>query len=488
VFSTASGSLYLVDITWQRALSFCGKPSLTVGTPRKLPVSAPGSTPFCLVNHPQYRADEVLLAVGSTPAMVQVYTIATINGGITGIAMLSPAAANAAQAITGIFGDATSAADSDSGVWLTGPGGLTRHVPFDGATWGAEQVLDVDSSYTLSAVGSNRAGALSGHVFDIQGASLVLQGRPATSAIRRMGADWAVGDNGTVLIRQGIVWQNYAIGATSYRHANRVALPAGSSVELLDTAWNRTLFTYDNTPTSFSSVSPAWLASYVNAGAVIVKDTTIRIGLEDPDSNQALAAVSVRREWGAVTNLLVGGTGDTLGPVLPHTPSSAGGVQLADTAITLVVASGGIQLVAPILRSTVIPGCTTTYWAPDTFRSSTYRAPYDTLLIVAGGDTLRLLDSVGSALVARATPTAATGRALRLVDCTGRELRMPLATGTATGLAVFEPSGRLVGRVSVEAGQTQVRLPFALPRSLVLVRASVQTQHRQVDQVFALTP
>jgi len=489
VFSTASNALFLVDIVWQRAPSFCGKPSFVVGTPRRLPVTLAAGAPFYVVNHPEFRDDAILLAVGVTASLVQVYTIATVNGGITGIAMVMPVPANAAQAVTGIAGDADTLGGTDNGVWLTGPGGLARHVAFDGVSWGTEQTADVDSAHAISAIAEGLAGTVSGHVYSVQGDSLVLQGRPTTASILGISRRWAVGTGGTVLVREGISWQSYTAGAAAYRRALRVAHPNGSAVELLDTAWNRTRYVYRDSVTTFSSFDPPGLAACVNAAVCSAQTGTLRLGLADPDSNRQLPTVAVHGEWGSTGDLLVNAEGDTLRPALPHIPSSYGGIRFNDTAITLIVSDGWVGLRVPVLRSTVVPGCTTTYWASDTFFANATFDWGDTLLIALGSDTLRL--GPDQAVVTRDPASMRPSRTdggLLFVDRSGRLLAMPAAAGAAWCGSVHDLTGRVVWRGAVEAGRSRVNLPFELPRTVLVVKLRDRQSGRTLSRAFALIP
>ncbi len=484
VFSTASGSLHLCDISWQQAPSFCGKPSLTVGTPRTLPVSAAGM-PFYVVNHPQFRADAILLAVGVTPTLVQVYTIATLNGGITGISMITPSAANTAQAVSGIFGDADTLWGDDGGVWLVGPGGMARHVSFDGAVWGAEQVADIDSAQTLSACGDGRAATRSGQVYEVQGTSLVLEGQPSTEALLGIARDWAVGENGTVLIREGMAWRSFAAGTAAYHSAVRIAHPTGSAIQLLDTAWNRTLYTWRDSATVLANVYPDTLGPYVNAVPCLFGSGMVTLVVQDADGNTQVPGVTVRRD-GVLGQLTFSLQGDTLGPALPHVHSSVGGIQLADSVVILMVSGGGVELQAAVLRSAVIPGCTTTYWAPDTFRAAVSWDPrYDTLVVRVGADSLRLVGDTHSVTVNRTASRSSPSGLLRFTGADGRMVQIPTAAVGPLDVAFHDLSGRCVGRVTAMAGTTTTPLAFALPRTLLCVRVTALSGPR-VTHVFTL--
>ncbi|MBD3239029.1 MAG: hypothetical protein GF331_00480 [Chitinivibrionales bacterium] len=452
VIATHDGPSYLLRMVRRPRSFFCGLPSLNLETPRALGLDIPAGTPFALVNHESYRRDSLLLAVAVAPLRVRVYTVETAVSRITDSTdiVLSDAGG---QQIRAIAGDADTLGGADNGLWVAGDAGLIRHVAFDGATWSGEQTYDIGGSISVLCIGEGYAGCDNGTVFALSGGAFVFDERPVTQPLYAIGRHAAVGASGTVVVHREGRWDSFTAAATQYRAYNLIAHSAGSSIELLDTAWQYQLYTYEDTPTTLQATEPADLLSHAGsppAPYAATDSSDLVLIIADPDSNQAPPRVTVfDADLWTGTDLLVNAQGDTLGQRLPELPSQFGIVQFDDDRITLSLYADSVQLSARVLRAAPIGNCATSYWKADTFKTSARWGHGDMITVgLPDGDTLQIVNNVGTVTAFRQSSRPLPTNHTIVADFGGRRttIRLPAGT-TAADLArveLFDALGRLL--------------------------------------------
>lgn len=454
VLATRDGSVFLMRMVRRRPSFICGLPSLTLETPRALGASMPLGTPFSLVNHPSYRRDSVLLAVRVGTLRIRAYTIQTATASVTDSGDITLTDAGGQQ-VRAIAGDADTVGGADSGIWAVGDGGLIRHIPFDGATWGGEQTYDIAGAVSLRCIGEGYAGSDNGSVYAFDGNGFVFDERPVIQSLQAIGRRAAVGAGGAVAVHRGGQWDGYTAAATQFVAYNPVAHGNGSSIELLDTAWQYQLFTYEDTPTALQATSPAAVYSYINVTPYVLNADSLELALilADPDSNQSPPAITVRSWSFGHTNLLVSAQHDTLVHRQPHVSSQFGVVQLDDYRVSLKLRRDSVSFSAQALRAAPIFMCTTSYWAIDTFTTTARWGQFDTIEIALRNDTLRIVNEVG-AVAALTSPRASQGPVtVTIAGLTGRSAAVSLPAGVSAAdiarVELFDARGRLLATSSV---------------------------------------
>jgi hypothetical protein len=478
IFAPAAGGsdLYLSRITW-RLGSSCGLPSLTAAAPQRLPFALAAGAPFHALVHPLYGKDSLVIAVGVSPLLVQVYTLRVSTLVIMRVDNLNISQRNAGQAATLICGVSDTLGGSESGIWVGGAGGLLRRFTFSTGAWATEQVRDIDALRSVTAVGEGWAATDNGSLYRLQASdTFAFDSRPTTSALRRISSAAGVGDNGALVVRSGGAWLSRTVGSVPLVAFNLIKHSSGSAVELLDSAWHYRLYTWADSATRFAAFDPPDLALCRNAAPCPRQISTPErwtIDLADPDSNQTPPAVSVRSRLSGVSNLLVSAIGDTLKQRQPEITSRRGLTQLAGLRITLDLQPNWVSLSAPSLRAEVVPTCTTLAWVADTFSTSSSWVDGDTLCIRLGSDSLRIVLSRGSVTTSDAPhqPQAAHRFLLTLL-AGGSVLTVPLdarTTASVRQVRIFDARGRLVASLARSEGCLVLPVD-CLPHGMLVVQ------------------
>jgi hypothetical protein len=478
IFAPAAGGsdLYLSRVTW-RLGSSCGLPSLTAAAPQKLPFTLAVGAPFHALVHPLYGKDSLMVAVGVSPLLVQVYTLRVSTLAIMRVDNLNISQRNAGQAATLICGASDTLGGSESGIWVGGAGGLLRRFTFSAGAWSTEQVRDIDALRSVTAVGEGWAATDNGNLYHLQPAdTFAFDSRPLAAALRRISAAAGVGDNGALLIRSSGAWQSRTVGGAPLVAFNLIKHSSGSAVELLDSAWHYRLYTWADSATRLAAFDPPDLALCRNTAPCarsILTHERWTIDLADPDSNQTPPAVTVRTQSSGVRNLLVASGADTLRQRQSEITSRRGLTQLAGLRITLDLQPGLVSLSAPSLRAEVVPTCTTLAWVADTFSASSSWVDGDTLCIRLGSDSLRIVLSRGSVTTSDASRRPqAVGRSQLTLLAGASVLRVPLdarITASVRQVRIFDARGSLVACLDAAEGRSV--LPMGrLPRGMLVVQ------------------
>jgi len=471
VASTATGSLYLMRARWIRPTTICASPTFRIDAPVSVPITAAAGMPIHVVNHPSYAADSLLLAVVRGPLLVRVYTVRTSSGSVLRSTDLSVTAANTGQTVAALAGDSDTLGGTDRGLWILGSGGLMRRYSFDGTSWGGGDVYDVDSAYTVYSYGEGFGGTHDGTILALDaGDTFSVASRPASAPIMRISKQGAVGESGTVLVHGVSGWHPYTSGASPYRYFNFVKHTNGSSVELLDSAWEYRLFTYADSATRFSTSDPSEIASsHINDTPYALDGLDhVTLHVADPDSNQVPPSM-VTREGG---NLLVNADGDTLTRRRPDLLSTYGIIQFAGGPLELTFRHDSALFTTQSLRAATVPGCATSFWKADTFRAGCSFGMYDTLVIALSGDTLRIVwQGPTVASVPAMAPALATNvLRIRSAGCAwtalfSRQLtditRVELFDALGRTVCTLEPDALASGAVSLDSS---VRSPCLFVR------------------------
>ncbi len=489
VASTPAGALHLIRVRWIRPSTICALPTLRADAPVPIPLPPDAGVSFHLVNHASYAADSLLLAVVEDSLLVRVHTIRTSRVAVLRSTDLVLTAANTGQAAIALAGDADTLGGIDRGLWVLGSGGLLRRIAFDGAAWGAEQVYDVDSAYTVQSFGEGFAGTHDGTILALGGGdTFSVDSRPASDAILRISRQGAVGESGCVLVHSGTEWHRYTSGTASYRRFNFVSHTDGSSVELLDAAWGYRLFTYADSATRFVGSLPAEvLAGHVNGAPYALDGVAgVKLRVADPDSNHTPPSAILD----GTHNLLVNAAGDTLGQRRTDLVSTYGVTQFAGDTVELRSSGSRITLRALSLRAAPKPGCATSFWKADTFEVSYDWNWWDTLVVALSGDTLRFVNQGPTvAPLSQKVTAPAVSHVLRL-RAGGRTwtASLPRPLDELVRVELFDAVGRMVGRADARAlGTGTLPLDPSVRAPCLLVRARF-SDGAQVVRRMILTP
>lgn len=467
LYSTADGSWHYMNSPLVNNDCVCCRPTVEFDAPQEVVVPASlglqSNIPFVIMSRGAADADTVYVVIAAISRAYCLH-IATANGSVGAVDTL-PGGATAPQKIVGVWRE-PNRSDVDTAVWLVGSAGLVQKVPFKANSWGSVQQGVVDVAETVLCVGGGFAGTASGKIYSISGTVFTLKSSVAAAAIRSIGNGVAVGDKGTILALQDTTWKSYSSGTTNYRYANRTGTAGGSAVELLDSTWHYSSKTLFESATRITAVTPTAVQSGLNSGVYSFGEnsvTSIKIYLHDPDGNSALPAVVVKRNAGADTlNRSVDGIA-----LIRNDPSvvcSTAQAYFIDTLVTVVLNSSGMVTVeAQAARGSYSPSCGFWSWQQFTFKSENPWGFGDSLFVLTGGDTLRLVNKIPS--TGNQLPGLSPENNKLLFTLQNYRMRIPVFShARIRRLTLFNAAGGVVWRSS---GSISVDRIVSLPQQLV---------------------
>lgn len=466
VYSTADGLWHFMNSPLVNNDCVCCRPTVEFDSPQEVVLPASlglqSDIPFVIMSRGATDADTVY-AVIAAESRAYCLHIATVNGSIGAVDTL-PGGASSSQKIVGVWRE-PNRSDVDTAVWLVGSAGFVQKVPFKANAWGSVQQGSIDTAETVLCVGGGFAGTASGKIYAVSGTVFTLKSSVAAAAIRSIGNGVAVGDKGTILVLQDTTWKSYSSGTTNYRYANRTGTAGGSAVELLDSSWHYSGKTLFESSTRITAVTPTAVQSGLNGGVYSFAEnsvTSIKMYLHDPDDNSPLPAVVVKRNAGADTlNRSVDGIA-----LLRNDPSvvcSTAQAYFTDTLVTVVLNSSMVTVEAQAARGSYSPSCGFWSWQQFIFKSENLWSFGDSLYVLTGGDTLRLVNKIQSTVNQLAGLSPTNNKLLFTVQ--NYRMSVPVIShARIRRLMLFNAAGCVVWRSS---GSISVDRMVSLPQQLV---------------------
>lgn len=319
-------------------------------------------------------------------------SVSTANQSIVKRDTLKLSALSAGQSILRIQGDYDTATKKDAGVWVLGSAGLIRHFTLASDVWGAETKADIVTTDTVFCAQSGYAGTSSGTMYRKNaGISFVLDSKPVSSAITNIYPKGAVGKKGTILEYSAGTWIDRHAGTGDYWYGNFTNRWDGAGVEVLDTSWVKTGFTYHDFPSMISSTQPFTYTANMIYSYTGPFNQTVTVTMTDPDNSftdfglslfTGGSTISLKND-GKYTILNI--PGSTLCPM--------DSIRLKSGTIVLLLSGTSVQVTAQCMRGQYIPLCQSYSWMDYNFVALHSWNVHDTVTLLTGTNRLRIVSS-----------------------------------------------------------------------------------------------
>lgn len=455
VFSSSTGQLYLMKAVLQSPGSFLDPYKMVVNDPVVSPVGTANGIweAFARAAH---KIDTIFLAFAGPTNKVAVHRIYTGNFTVTKIDTLTFTPPSGAYQVNKLYGGPDLAKDSPSCIWITGTRGLIRFFSWNGSTWSAEKVYDIDTSESITALTDKIVGTSTGKIYEDVSGSFVFHSQPITTTINAINDKIAVGDGGKVLRRRSTIWRPFSLGSSAYHYGNGVARTAGFGIELLDKGWQYSIHTLEDTITTFT-VSPDSLAKYINGETFIydirLPPLAITIHLHDPDGNYLVPQMILN---GSID--LTHDGSRKLQNMHPDTTCRPGFIELKETDIKLVLSPDQVGFKA-IAREAVPDAVGSGYdWAEKPFETSNPWKEKDMIRITLGNLSLKIQLSSGPTQIETALVQSSQQEKITVL---GRSsgISFSLPAHTFHWVRIYDLQGRLLYNESIPENQTTFSLP-----------------------------
>ena len=451
VYTTADGALWMTNGPLEDSDCPCCRPSILFDSPYEVAVpeglAFDTALPFCLPGRGGEETDTAYVCIAGTDNRVYSLHVSTATGAVGAVDTIALPDIGT-SGLTGVWGEAAAGA-IDSEIWIGGTGGLLVRVPVADNGWGTPETFRIDGDETVTAVGGGYVGMASGTLYRRSGDSLVTTGVTAGGALRSIGTQVAVGDNGAVLVSRGGTWEAHISGSDDYRLGNLTANGSGTLVELVDAQWRYTTLQLSDTPTGIEKVSGEAMAG-LNQGLYIyglekVSDgtRTVVVYLRDADGNRIVPSVQLR----------IGSASSTMETELTQqTPAaicSTGQAYFADTQVAVILKTDHFEIEARARRGTFDASCRFWNWDYFTYSETMAWTKYDTLLVATADDTLRICNLAESEVTARYPSVDKKKNSSVVVTCAGRKVHLVSGSGSSSEVRrvlVVDAAGRSVWR------------------------------------------
>jgi hypothetical protein len=475
VFSNAANELFLMKTEYlcPQPRPVCLPCILEYLDPSMIPLTGidlEPNTPLYLVKGSFYGVDSVKILVKNSQKKVIALTLSTEDLSVVHIDTLATSAFSAQQNIVRIQGAYDTATHSDAGVWLLGSGGLMRYFPITNGKWGVETKRDIPGvSDTVYCVNNGFAGTSTGSIYKKSaGGAYIFDKQPANAAITGISGRGAVGNKGVFLDYNGTNWNLQNFGSADYRYANFINRWDGYGVELLDSDWHRTAYTYRRNPSSITAVNPSSIMPFINNGSFAcfnydLNDSSrvITVTVTDPDAS--FSDVSIDLKTGGKQIDMKDDGVHAISGIPPDSQCVVGALRLKSGVVTCTLTQKSVKISAVCELGKRDASCP---WprnvrADYAFVSSHVWAKNDILTFVAGDDTLRLANQItivgtdghlwfGAAGAASVSHKVAGGMVVFSVT--------QGATTRLTHIALFDVSGKTLASAQVIGNSGSVSL------------------------------
>lgn len=469
LFTTSDNKWYLSKAPLVDEACLCCRPAFYFEKPKELSLPAAlqlqTAAPFALLNTQGLPSDSLYIIASSAEKAFLLH-MHTASGAIGRVDTISGALPSGV-AITGIWTE-HDASGVDTACWITGSKGFAALFSVKNGTIGPVTTFTAPGEPTLLCAGHGYTGAADGSIFIRNGSSLTLDSKIAGKPIRSISNTCALGDSGTIVIRQNNSWKSFVKGTGNYRYGNLTGSQSGTTIELLDDKWQYTSAVLGDTPTELLIGSLGALRNdTLPNGTFNFKEKhatlTIPIIMNDPDSNAVIASFRVHHADR--------GAPDTFADKMlvpqrnPAAICTTQLIQLAGDTLSLLVSPERVSVAIPI-RNSLKLGCEFWKWQ---YSTSLFYFDWninDTLVVTAANRTFRILDSAkvtvtvtrygatplsspenhlrfrcGRELFSLPVPKAANLAAIRLIDARGRCFWKTVpSSGSSTTFLLPEPA------------------------------------------------
>ena len=478
VFSVANGDLLCMPARYQALVAPCYDNSLQFDSPKKVALNGlalPADRRFYVVKDSLYSFDSLRIALRSAASPLKLY-IATVRSATMAVARIDSvtlAQRRTGQSILGVFGNTDTLTGQDLGLWITGTNGLIRYVSYTNRRWSAESVRDLSTTPTVSYANSTYAGTLTGQICHINAAATSFDPvATAPSAVGRIYNQGAIGNGGMFMENLGGAWSApYTFGSANYRYANFILRSGGLGVELLDSAWAYSAFTYRDSSSTIVSTTPAQLMTFINQNPYVVKppqSLDITITLNDPDSSYSDYKLTLTNLSGT-TNLKAAGK-----YVISAIPDSEmchiGAIKMTSGRIRLSLTSSGLTVKHDCALGALNPTCLTCYWKKsDSLFTTPWGSGTNSIILETGHQRLNISYVEGSTVSINRS-IFADGISFKARFNGGAfSLSLPQTPGQhAVGISVFDLQGHLLSSAPVN-GRRSIDFPPLSRGSVVIV-------------------
>jgi hypothetical protein len=470
VFSDASGNLFVMPVLYEKLMAPCYDHALTFDAPRK--VTLPGMSltsgaSLHVVRDSLYSSDSVRIAaiMSATPLRLIIATVRASTAAVTGIDTIEFAERRSDQRITGVFGATDSATRQDIGLWVTGTNGLARYLPYANHRFGREAIRDLPEA-TVAVTHTNGSFAVTGQgrIFRKNPADTFFTFAVAASgALRRVYPQGAIGDNGLFKEFANNTWRaDRTLGSGSLRYANFIRRPGGFGVELLDSTWAYSVYTYRDSSTRIAAASPASLSTNINGLPVLFSGAAsqeITVMLDDPDSN--FSDYTLTHVSGATSVDLKNDGKYAIAPLSDSADCHIGSIKMISGRLTLSLTGSQITVKHECGLGALDPTCQACYWKKYDFQLVRAWRSFDTIKIRTGQHLLRIVNNAQVTLTPK-RPESSSSSAFTVRFAAGREYRFRLPDRTGIRpvlLTLHDLRGRTMAAIPIGRGQQSQTLP-----------------------------
>jgi hypothetical protein len=483
VYTTSSGDLFIMSVLYKKATAPCSDHALTFDNPRKVALSGlslSSGKPLCVVHDSLYASDSVRVVIPSSaaPLKLLVPTIRTAAAAIERIDTITCSERRTGQQILGVSGAVDSVTGQDLGIWVTGSNGLVRYIPYANHRFGSEAVRDLGEA-TVSVTHTNGTFAVStqGRIFRKNPADTFFTFAVAASgALRRVYPGGAIGDNGLFKEFANGTWRaDKTFGSASYRYANFIRRPGGFGVELLDSSWAYSVYTYRDTTSRIAVTSPASLATNIDGVPYVYNGQSqldITVMLDDPDSNFSDYSLSqVSAGGGTAVDLKNDGT-YAIVPLSDSVDCHIGSIKMTSGRVRLTLNDSQITVMHDCARGALDPTCLVCYWKSYNFQLTNVLRKADTIRIRTGQHLLRIAADVGSVTMNRTISAQLNATIFPIHFASGNRcsLLIPFKQGNhAVSIAIYDLKGRLIADIPLRRDQQSLDLSNTRCSGVVIV-------------------
>ena len=445
VFSSNSGDLFVMPSVYTQYIGACSD-ELDYLDPQKvsLPsINFTSATPWYLVKDTAYGKDTVKVVIGVSS---QYCLAVTIKSSIASVVRIDTLRMQSATAIAAISGDYSPSAKRDSCIWVAGASGMVRQFAYNRNTWGAEVRRDITGlTDTVLCVRGLYAGTNTGRIYRRNASqTFMLDNASSTKAIHAIYPQGAIGAAGDFVELVGASWRLDTLGSGDYQYANFIKRPGGFGVELLDSKWKYSVFTYRDSSSKILLALPPARFSYVNNGVYPYTnsppDTGMSIYVLDVDSNYSDVAMTLK-SLGRTINLTTDGS-YTISPVPDSQLCSVGVLRLINGVLVVGLRPNSVTIKTATELGTINFTCRSCYWKSYNFSVQQTWSLLDTVIVTAGKDKLKIVNN--SQLVTALRSLASSNNNDPWCRILGDKLIIHSPMTNLKSIAVYDISGRML--------------------------------------------
>jgi hypothetical protein len=480
-YTIASGDLFIMPVLYEKLVAPCFDNALTFDQPRKVSLSAlsiSGGKPLYVVRDSLYASDSIHVVIPSSaaPLSLHVATVRAATATVTRIDTITCSERRTGQQIIGVSGAPDSVTGQDRGIWVTGTNGLIRYIPYTNHRFGTEAVRDLSQS-TVSVTHTNGTFAVSiqGGIYRRNQADTFFTNvATASGALWRVYPQGAIGDNGRFKEYANGTWRtDKTFGTGAYRYANFIRRPGGFGVELLDSNWAYSVYTYRDTASRIAATAPASLSTNINGTPFLYdgkQQLDITIMLDDPDSNfsdYALTLVS-----GSSSIDLKNDGKYAIKPLPDSASCHIGSLKMTSGRVRLTLNNSQVTVQHDCALGALDPTCLACYWKTYSFQFAKILRKADTIRIKTGLHLLRIVNDTQTMTLNRIFTSESNATLFPIHFASGSRcyLYIPNKQGTRPlSLAIHDLKGRRIVCARVRHDQHSLELPNIRCSGIVIV-------------------